>query len=733
MMLKVNGEFLDFNDFVEVEKRVKLFEKIDETLGDFSYAFSLDKTSKNLKILGFPFPDVKDKMIYQEVNCDLLDESGNTLYKGVLKVERVTKTIECSFFSGNYNWISQLSGLLTDLDLSDLQTELTASEIVNSADNTEGIIYPIIDTGALITRSFRSLMVEDFSGCIFVKTLMQRIFNSTSIKLEGDLFKDPVYNNLLLSKSTIGPEDINSLSSYVKLSATQSIGLAGLSSSDTKITFDDDTTSPFFDGDSDAFNTTLSRYVAPVKEKIIIEATIIQELTPGTLALLVDRYFEIYKNGVSVFKKRMLPFSTPQTDSFRHIVTLEIGDYVEAFIHMDNNQPAAVNLDIFENSTLRITPTFIYRTTGQSLVPNWTQGQFVSNLLSLFCCITDFEPVSKTLTIDFFEGIASKEPIDLSHHVSELQEDYSEFISSFGKRSLLKYQESDLDSVKQYNLSNVVGYGDGEIIVNNDYIENTADIVDSEFKAPISYINETFSASLERTEFVQIEDNGDAEFTGVTDNGGEAQFDGLDDSLYTVGELVRISEATNSAYNGDYVVKTVGSGLGWIILRGLYFATNATGKITKQIHRIGSDDGVYLLINTKYRVDNVSQYSGASRYYIEPNEYGNIAYAFFNMLATGRPINDSYKQGLSFGSIEHPLNYQRSLVDKYWPAVSRVLNDPVKIEAIGHIPKIVFNRITPLRPIRIKAEETNNLYYLNRIGGYKESYLPCEIDLIKLS
>lgn len=733
MMLKVNDEFLDFNDFVEVEKRVKLFERIDETLGDFSYAFNLNKTSKNLRILGTPHPDVKDKSIYREVKCDLLDESGLTLYKGSLRVERISKTIECSFFSGNYNWISLLSGQLTDLDLSDLTVELNASEIINSADNTEGIIYPIIDTGALITRSFRSVMVEDFSGCIFVKTLMKRVFQASSIKLEGDLFTDPEYDNLLLSKATISPEDINGLSTYAKLDPVQSVITGGLSSSDTKISFNNDFDSPFFDGAEDAFDASSSRYTAPVKEKIIIESTIIQDTTPALGALLVDRYFTLRVNGVEVFSKRMTPLPLVQTDSFRHIITLEIGDYVEAWLHVDNNLPGSATVDILANSTLRITPTFIYRTVGSSLVPNWSKAKFVSNILSLFCCITDYEPVSKTLTIDFFDGIKSKPPVDLSEYLSDIDFDYADFISSFGKKSLLSYQESDIESVKQYNLSNVATYGAGEILVENDFLENTADIVKTDFKAPISYISEAFSASLERTQFVELEDNGDEDFTGVTANSNEAQFNGLDDSIYSVGELVRITESTNPAYNGDYVVKSVGSGLGWIILRGLYFATDATGKITKQIHRLGSDDGVYLFLNTKYRVDNVSQYSGASTYWLEPNEYPNVAYAFFNLLGTGRPINESYKQGLSFGSVTNPLSYQFSLVDKYWGLVSKVLNDPVKLESTGYLPKIVFDRLTPLRPVRVKSEQTNNLYYLNRIGGYKASSLPCEVDLIKLS
>jgi len=55
MMIKVNGEYLDFDDVVEIESQIKLFEDIETSNGDYSYSFTLPKTNKNLKALGFLF------------------------------------------------------------------------------------------------------------------------------------------------------------------------------------------------------------------------------------------------------------------------------------------------------------------------------------------------------------------------------------------------------------------------------------------------------------------------------------------------------------------------------------------------------------------------------------------------------------------------------------------------------------------------------------------------------
>lgn len=734
MMLRVNGEFLDFNDFVDVEKRVKLFEKIDETLGDFSYAFNLNKTAKNLKILGIQTPDVKSKRIYREVQCDLLNESGKAIHKGFLKVERIVDKVECSFFSGNYNWIKLLNGQLSDLDFSDLDTELNLANISNSWHNETGIIFPLIDTGALVTRSYQSLMVEDFSGCIFVKDVVKRIFQNASIKTNGDLFSDPIFNTLLISRNTKSQDDIDNRTSYVKNDFDQPVIFPGPGSDAFTVVFDNDNDYPFHDGSNNNFSTVTSKYTADVKIRGRLNVSINLEKTGGSPS--DETYVRVVRNSTVIFSDRVGEVGPAFGKmSFSYDVTLDAGD--QMFIRVSINQGLTPSTrTVKANSTFEFTPKYIYFTSGKSLLPKWTQAQFISNILAPFCAITDYEPVSKILTIDLFEGIKSKEPIDISQHIQIQQEDYSDFISDFGKESILTYQESDADEFKEYNLSEFISYGNGKIDVDNNFIQNSSDILTSDFKAPVSYLNGVFSASLERTNFVDLEETDTMDFTSVSDNSGNAQFNVDDATLFNVGELVRISESTESGYNGDYVISSK-SGT-WIVVAGNPFTIDATGKLTKVQHTINNDDGVYLLINTKYYFNNVSRYSRLDAYsiwngHIGDTTYTDVGYAFFNLLNTGTQINQDYKQGLSFGGINNPLSYQYSLIDKYWGTVGRVLNDPVKLLCVGTIPQIVFDSITPLRPAIIKTEKTNNLYYFNRIGGYKESYLPCEVDLIKLS
>src|SRR5688572_13920014 len=112
MMIKVSNEFLEFDELIEMEKQIKLFEDISTTDGDFSYSFELQKTLLNTKLLGNPFPDNISKPVYQQIPAKILSDSGAETYDGYIRVERITEVYHCSFFAGNNNWFVEITGLL---------------------------------------------------------------------------------------------------------------------------------------------------------------------------------------------------------------------------------------------------------------------------------------------------------------------------------------------------------------------------------------------------------------------------------------------------------------------------------------------------------------------------------------------------------------------------------------------------------------------------------------------
>lgn len=725
MMIEVANEFLDFDDDIEIERQIKLFEDISSTDGDYSYAFEIPKTTNNTRLLGYPFPDNISKLVYQRIPAKILSNTGAKTYDGYIRVERITEVYSCSFFAGNNNWFAQLTGLLSELDLSRYDIDQNEVTIIDSWSLDEGLVFPLLDNGGLITRSYPQLKVEDFVGGFYVKTIFKQIFSEAGIKLEGELLSDWRYQHLVCITNSKDEALITAASSYVEKNEPQVIPV-GLSDA-LKVTWDNDTVLPFYDGESDNFDLANSQYVANLKMSIKLEISLSVHVPSGDFGLFLG-YVKI--NGVIVRTFGTGIGDIEKVMSLNTNLNLEEGDIVDVYAIQYNIDGEA---GFVNRGTIKITPTFVYSVSGSQAVPNWTKQEFVSNILKIFNVLASYNDGTATLTLNLFEQLKAKPPVDLSEYISETEVDYSDFISDYAQRSRFGYTEVDFDELKSYNQGKFFKYGQGFIEVNNDHLETDDEILESDFANPIAYTNPVFDMSIEKTNLIQLDEGDGFDFGDVANDGmGNAAFNvGSTDGIL-VGDLMRIEDSSNALYNGDWVVQyTDGT---HVIFNGLPFDTAASGQITKMDYTYSSSDDVFLFLNIpSYPITNASNADivfDSGGFY--PIELGNVALAYFDMINTGKQVNRDFIYSLSFGGIDDPLHYQVTMLDSYFRLFSRVLNDPVKLICTAHIPYYEFVRIDFLRPITIKTLETSNSYYLNRISGYKESYLPCELELIKL-
>lgn len=708
MMIKtLSGGYLDFDGEIDIERQAKLFEALDETWGDYSYSFELPLTQNNITELGIPFPDNKSKQVYSKINVELLSDSGESLYKGFLRIERITNVIETSFFSGNNNWISQLTGNMTDLNLSQYDQNLSEGTIISRANATSGIVFPIIDSGTLVNRRYPTFKPEDFVGCFYLKTLFREVFQQSRLKIEGDLLNDALFNQAIVCTNTRSKVEVDRNSISVGKNSNQVLGAA----IDTgTVSFNLQSGDGYFVGDNATFSGTA--YTAAVDMIVDLQASI---TATGTLV-----YFFI-RSGIG---GDLGGGSGTNVSLTAKNVKLSAGQGV-----------AITVINLFGGSktitaaTFKVTPRFIYKAYGSSSVPMWSKIQFVSEVLSLFNTVTDYDASTNTVTINLMKKVKGRTPTDLSDYIQVSETDYTEFISNYGKRNTLSYQEPEDEDLREYNISEFNKYGAGMIDVDNDFLDDTAEILESEFTAPISYINPTFSASMEKINFVELEADEDKEITAVVDSSGTPRFSVTDaDDFFEVGDLVEI-ESTELSYNGHWIVDAVTST--YLTVQGLAFRVDAIGDVRKMNHRLTTDDSVYLFVNTGGQsVDYFSKIH--SEYYINLNNYSTFPLAFFSLIHNDTPINYDFKQSLSFGEITDPLFYQRTMTETYWRDVERILNDPVMLRCIGHIPEYLFKQLSPLNPVYIKTFESVNRYYINQITGYRGSSWPCEINLIKL-
>lgn len=707
-MLRIANEILDFNDDVEMERVARVFDTIDVTSGDYSYKFNVHITSKNTRLLSYPLPDVSSKKVYKKIGCDLMDDDGDVLYVGFIRVENVNvkqKQYECSFFSGNTNWMSQLTGQVKDAGFDDYDIDINEANIVSSWNKNDGVVFRLFDSGNLITRSHNRTVPEDWSPMIYVKTIFQRIFNSHSIKIQGELLNDWAFNSMLVCSNTHNENEIDKRTSYVAQTAQYTTG-----TSPELFRFNDDTTYPYFNSPNVNFDLASYSYTADVKSILKLELHLEYNLFSHIYILINGvRFASVGSAGTGFF------------DGIKY-VPVDVGDVVQLQIHPD------VGVFIVKFATLRISPFFIYSVNGSDIVPKWTQQQFITDILALFNVVSDYDPYSKTVTFNLFDKISSKKSLTLPNTIQVDKIDYVDFIGKYAQNNYFGYQSDDSEEIKQYNVENFLSYGKGNIISSNDFIQKEISVVDSEFTSPISYINRPLgNLSLERTHIFEAADADVLSISGVSDNSGTARFS-VGEDILIIGNVVKIEMDSTDTYNGEWVVTGIGSG--YFDVGTIPYNGGDTGKATLQITKTTSNDNVYIFLDTG--AQSYIDFTTLSSLYIGNNAYTQIGYSYFNLLNINKPINSKFKQSLAFGASSNILNYQRTLLDSFWKSFKRILNDPVKPTLIAYIPKKLFKDMTPLIPVEIKTEETVNQYYINRITSYKNSYTQSTVELIKL-
>lgn len=710
-----------------MERRAKLFEEIDSTQGDVSFQSTMPNNGRNRLALGFPGPDLLIPQGAIVNNSVLSNDSGTAVYFGSILVERCTREwIHWSFFSGNSNWIAELTGDLQTLNLSRYDIVQNATNVVGSWDNTEGLIFPFCDPGVLTERRSPNLRPEDFIPGLYLHTVMQQLFQAVGIKLKGDLITNGLFRKIVVLTVPKSEKDIDSRSVKIQKNAPLTL----LSDADyRKLHFDIDNIYPYYNGGR--WDMTDQKFIADIAMDVQVKVTtnlsgdklnFLGLDKNGTLADVIANPWTTYYQPASV--------TSGKTNTLSVNIHLEPGDYFAVYARNSISGGPSVNV---VSAILEAEPTFLYKAIASATLPKWTKQQFVSNVLQLFNCVTYFEPLTKVLTINFFDRIMARDAIDLSKYVRIYEEDYVDFVSEYGKNNLFKYQEANDEEIKKYNVSAYLKYGSGVVKVQNEFIQDTVDVITSDFTAPISYINSTFGASMERLDLLSVEEHNDRyDFTGVEINatwGAQFMFAGAN-LFFEAGQLIRIESEGNVQYNGDWTISSVTSTY-FTVYNG-QFLSDTPGRFSKLKYTYQSSDEAFLLVHTGLRdIDEFSTLDSGT-YYMLTSSRTTLGFSFFNLLRNGVSIESQNKQGLSFGGVANDLSYQKTLIDTFWQNFKRMLNNPVKLLCSATLPDHVHRQIDFLTPVYITTVNSSNTYYVNRVTGYQGSEEECEIELIKL-
>lgn len=738
MMLRVNDSYLDFDADVEMERQVKLFEQVSEAVGDFSYAFTIDGGKVNRAALEMFSINQNGKIIYLKIPSSLESNDGKQLYSGYIKVERDRGLqIDCSFFSGNNNWFNALDFNIRDFDFSEYDKDWSKTEIVNSEAATSGTLFPIIDTGALADRSYVNWHIDDMHPFVYVKDIIQTLLNKSGITLTGDLLNEWRYQHLITSNGAAATpqEEIKDRSVFVNKSTTQSIPAGEPGTVYYTITFPNVTLN-YYPGA--LWNSGTNEFTADVDMFIDVKVTIQAEPLANNI-LFIDPLI----NGETIprndgFSSSIISFQNfglgPEIKSgSRNKIRLNAGDVLTIAALFASTTGTA---DI-DSGTVTITPTRVYKSFTQYLLPDVKAKDFVASIFAKFNTILNYDGKDGVLHVNLFKNLIRGEEEDLTEFIdpATIEDDYTELISDYGKDNVLRYAESDEEATQRYNKGSVYPFGSGVISSGNELTNPSVDVIDSLFTASMENNDNPFKTYLPRFAWRSISEAQVSEEGIVADNSGPSSTLNFIMPGLNIGDLVRIFNSTVQEYNGEWIVSAVTTVSGQTTefrVAGLLYTGDATVDVVQlSIDFNETDEQALLLALPNYPLASFT--NGTLMFYADSSSVSGAstpATAYFYKPIQGLDIDD-FTESLSFGPVNIENAFQTTMIDSYWKDFEIILNDPVKLRALCNLPVSVFENLFS-GPKRVQYDRGTARFFCNRLSGYKAKEIGAEIQLIKL-
>lgn len=154
-----------------------------------TYTITLPYSSKNNMMLN----NIWGSGVQKQLKFEAVFQIENITLKGWLKITDVNDSFAQSIFvSGSgYLWEKMEGIMLSDIDMSDKDIQLTPLNVINSETGTPFIVFDLSDRGAF--KDMNSIDVSDRFPAINLKQLLTRIFNHFNVSLEVDEMQGDEY------------------------------------------------------------------------------------------------------------------------------------------------------------------------------------------------------------------------------------------------------------------------------------------------------------------------------------------------------------------------------------------------------------------------------------------------------------------------------------------------------------------------------------------------------------
>lgn len=714
MRLRRGTEYLEFDEDIPISYETAWSQSISSAR-IVSAQFDIPATHQNITVLGLTDISQKNKEIYHTYTWTL--EAGSKNIVGTLRIEGTDNGIvSCSFLSDGFDFLKLITGKLADITFQNYT-------FTGFDTNEEGWVSPLVNNGnntRMVTGDFSNYGALNNLPCFYVKTIIQNLFNGLGIKLQGDITKDWIYNHLVISNNSVRVEYnnayIDSKTVFVGKTASQAVAAPN-----TVISFNEG--GIYFDNPS-LWDDANDEYLSEFSQDLISEINIITDTSGNYTVAIVDSigtvmvFFTILGQA-SGYKK--VAWDTTVAGEVFHVIITKIGGGAFNILAGSSLKIYPFNRFSYNGVDIKTDPLAEYL--PNFIMPSMTNKDFVSFVFGIFNPVISFNPSNKTLTVNLFKNVKTNE-VDWSDKLISYTTDYTEFISDYGKRSTVVWDDPDDEFIESYNDRNVNQFAGGAIEVENDFIDEEKEILEIPFAPTMQELNDVASAQLptfnffERSYSTQV-----VSVTSVTNSAGNARFDNANSS-WVEGQYVELSGFTEPTYNGIGKIEAI-SGTNFTV-EGVAYVSNDTGLATLiTIQEEKQTPRLLLVLNTL--VGNFSS--------LQSIDYGSttkstVPYAWVVKPTIGKPI-DTQKNILAFDPVNITGFDGITLKQNYYREFEAMVNDPVKLIGSFNLTEKDFLNLDASTAIRLKTKEFNCLFFLSKIPDYLSSQSE-GVELIKL-
>lgn len=698
--LFVSGIQLDLfkSEVFAVSKAVSKLGEFNLRHGDVSINFSVPSTAKNVTIFGH-LSDLNNfnKNAFRRFDGQLIEDESviSNGYFQVLKINPTEAKIELRFYGGNSDWFNlirkrDINGTYLNTEigtnkksysLQSLNHKFEPASIVSSWDNEDGYFYFPVDNGKNSGKTTKFFTLEDFQVGVFQHTIVENIFDSIGIKLNGSLFNDPLYSNTLVNK----PSDLTEFESQNnEKSYRQAINEPIGKDTYQPITFNLNDQDSQWDGntftsvsDIDNLNFQL-RNIANHSDFFVgqygdlevkceytingvpqtdIEVILTIEDTSNqyqfVFVLFEQEDFDftnVKQNDTFVFSIRNVNYSTPGIQTFW---------FTQAGLNSDPSLRAFFDYQINgANTAFDIT----------NAIPEINQANFIKDVMFRHGVISQYDAKTRTLTLNKFEDIDKNKPnaVDFSDKIDLAKPpvfDFTKLLSNFKKTSKIIYKQDDSDLLMSlFRAVFKSNLGDAVLEIDNDNLSGEGTIYESEFSGTLQVLTMTENFYIPSIAIFKPTD------------GGEFELQDLNARIFVKAGNTPVNEISNQYTSIDL-------------------------------------DGVL---------------------------YNNIGYAFFakQLLTDEVAVTtlNSNLETLSFQNInKSTTNYiGRTLIEKNYGLYFNILNNPIHLTINLNLTALDIEKIDFFTPIWLNFSLDSGYYYLDNVSQYKGDGTTTSIELVKI-